>query len=56
VLLGNGDGSFQSQITYSTGSKPRSIISGDFNNDAKLNLAVVNRASGDVDVFLNSCE
>src|ERR1700722_16207025 len=32
LLLGNGDGTFQTRIKPFSGSGPRSVISGDFNN------------------------
>jgi Bacterial Ig-like domain (group 3)/FG-GAP-like repeat len=40
VLLGNGDGTFQSPVTYSTGSYTVSVATGDFNGDGKPDLAV----------------
>ncbi len=41
ILFGNGDGTFQSPVTYPT-SQPFTwfVISGDFNNDGKLDLIV----------------
>jgi hypothetical protein len=41
VLLGNGDGTFEAPIIYSTGnnSEPLSVIAGDFNNDGYQDLA-----------------
>ena len=33
ILLGNGDGSFQNQTAYLTGSEPLFVAVGDFNND-----------------------
>ena len=41
VLLGNGDGTFQPEITYTAGKSPNSIALGDFNGDGKPDLAVV---------------
>jgi hypothetical protein len=55
VLLGNGDGTFQSQITYPADSSPSYVILGDFNNDKKLDLAVANKYSNDLTIFLNQC-
>ena len=46
VLLGNGDGTFQTQHQYATGSSPISVVQGDFNGDGKLDLAVANEGSG----------
>jgi hypothetical protein len=40
VLLGNGDGTFQSPQEYSGMEEPFAIASGDFNDDKKLDLAV----------------
>jgi hypothetical protein len=52
VLLGNGDGTFQAAVDYSTaGGYPISIAVGDFNGDGKLDLAVANYASSTVSVF-----
>ncbi|MFI5461494.1 MAG: beta strand repeat-containing protein, partial [Isosphaerales bacterium] len=49
VLLGNGDGTFQPQVTYAVGSGPDAIVAGDFNGDGKLDLAVANAGSYSVD-------
>jgi hypothetical protein len=40
VILGNGDGTFQTQQIYSTGngSGPKEITAGYFNNDTLLDL------------------
>ena len=45
VLLGNGDGTFQPQVTYAVGFGPDAIVAGDFNGDGRLDLAVVNRSA-----------
>jgi hypothetical protein len=45
VLLGNGDGTFQSPIPYSTGTGSSFfVVTGDFNGDGNLDLAVANQA------------
>jgi hypothetical protein len=40
ILLGNGDGTFQSPQAYSGMEEPYAIATGDFNGDKKLDLAV----------------
>src|SRR5271165_19431 len=52
VLLGNGDGTFQSQQTYATGFFPLQIAVGDFNGDGFADLAITNLANGNVSVLL----
>lgn len=48
VLLGNGDGTFQSPVTYSTGSFGADSVSvGDVNGDGKPDLAVANLCEWD---------
>ncbi len=46
ILLGKGDGTFQAQQQYDTGTQPISIVQGDFNGDGKLDLAVANEGGG----------
>jgi hypothetical protein len=40
VLLGNGDGTFQSASNFPAGRGPVSVAVGDFNGDGKLDLSV----------------
>ena len=54
VLLGNGDGTFQPQVTYAVGSSPYAIVAGDFNGDGQLDLAVANYGANDVSVLLGN--
>ena len=42
VLLGNGDGTFQPQVTYAVGSIASAIVAGDFTGDGRTDLAVAN--------------
>jgi hypothetical protein len=42
VLLGNGDGSFQTAGSYAAGIFPTAVAVGDFNGDGILDLAVAN--------------
>jgi hypothetical protein len=46
VLLGNGDGTFQPQVTYAVGTEPDALVAGDFNGDGRLDLAVANQSLG----------
>ena len=54
VLLGNGDGTFQKQVTYAVGNEPRAIVAGDFNGDGRTDLAVANYGSNDVSILLGN--
>lgn len=57
VALGNGNGYFGASQTYTTGSNggydSAKLISADFNQDSKPDLAVTNY-SGDISVFLHA--
>jgi hypothetical protein len=46
VLLGNGDGTFQSAQGYHTGIEPSGVAAGDFNGDRKLDLIVDDGSTG----------
>ena len=54
VLLGYGNGTFIAPMIYPTGdeSVPISITVGDFNNDSRLDIAVVNSNNRNIGVFL----
>jgi hypothetical protein len=54
VLLGNGDGTFQSAVSYPTGNYPRSVAMGNLNGDGNLDLAVANSSSHSVSVLLGN--
>jgi len=54
ILLGNGDGTFQAQVTYGTGLGPAGIAVGDLNRDGKLDLAIVNDLADTVSVLLGN--
>jgi FG-GAP-like repeat len=42
ILLGNGNGTFQSPAYYQSANNPYAIAVGDFNNDGKLDLVIMN--------------
>jgi hypothetical protein len=54
VLLGNGDGTFQPQVTYAVGSGADGIVAGDFTGDGHIDLAVANRYDNTVSVLLGN--
>ena len=54
VLLGNGDGTFQTALDYGVGSNPNSVAVGDFNGDGKLDLVVANTTSNSVSTLLGN--
>ena len=52
VLLGNGDGTFQSAVTHSSGgTNATSVVLGDFNGDGKLDVAVSNQCAASINCF-----
>lgn len=55
VLLGNGDGTFQSEVTYASGGYDAvSVAVTDVNGDGKLDLLVANQESASVGVLLGN--
>lgn len=54
VLLGNGNGTFQTHVEYATGTGPASIVVGDFNGDSQTDLAVTNYYDNSVSVLLGN--
>ena len=57
VLLGNGDGTFQPAVSYSTGPNPTSVAVADFNADGQLDLAVAtngNTSNNTVSILLGN--
>ncbi|CAF1042277.1 unnamed protein product [Adineta steineri] len=53
ILLGNTNGTFLTQMPYSTGSfsAPYSVIAGDLNNDGQQDFAVTNVYTNNIGVF-----
>jgi hypothetical protein len=54
VLLGNGDGTFQTAVNYGTGTGPEALAVADFNADGKLDIAVTNTSSNTVSILLGN--
>src|SRR5262245_357488 len=52
VLLGLGDGTFQSGRIFAAGDGPTGIVAADLNRDGRLDLAVANTGSNDISVLL----
>ena len=54
ILLGNGDGTFQTPVAYPTGVKPVALLAQDFDGDGEPDLAVVNQTDGTVSILLGN--
>ena len=51
ILLGNGDGTFNTSGTLATGQGPIAAVAADFNGDGIADLAVLNQTDATVDIF-----
>ncbi|MGA2355805.1 MAG: FG-GAP-like repeat-containing protein [Terriglobales bacterium] len=52
VLLGNGDGTFQTAVPYDTLNNANGVVVGDFNNDGNLDMAVSTASAGSSFAFV----
>jgi hypothetical protein len=52
VLLGNGDGSFQTGSSYTTASAPYSVAIGDFNRDGKQDVVTADYGVNSAGILL----
>lgn len=52
VLLGRGDGTFETQVTYAVGDSPYAVALGDIDSDGRVDLVTANAGSDDVSVLL----
>ncbi|WP_265575880.1 beta strand repeat-containing protein [Bradyrhizobium sp. WBAH23] len=54
IMLGNGNGTFQSRVVYATGGQPISIAVAEISGDDKADLVVANNQSEFVSVLLGN--
>jgi FG-GAP-like repeat/HYDIN/CFA65/VesB-like, Ig-like domain/FG-GAP repeat len=54
ILLGNGDGTFQSPVNYPSGTDTTHLTVGDFNGDGKLDLVATNGGDDTVSILLGN--
>jgi hypothetical protein len=56
ILLGNGDGTFlpATGLPVSVGANPADLVSGDFNGDGKLDLAVANSTDNTLTILVGN--
>jgi hypothetical protein len=54
VLLGNGNGTFATPVSYATGENPNGIAVGDFNNDNKKDLATADYSDDTISILLGN--
>jgi hypothetical protein len=54
VLLNSGNGTFAPAVARGSGGLPCSVVIGDLNGDARLDLAVANNGTATLSVFLNN--
>ena len=53
-MLGNGHGTFAPAVSYAAGNGPASLVTGDFNRDGNLDLAVANGLGGSISLVLGN--
>ncbi len=54
IFLGNGDGTMQAQVPYTTNNLPQAVRFGDINGDGVLDLVVSDGVSPDLSVLLGN--
>lgn len=52
ILIGKGDGTFATPVSYAVGANPVFVLQRDLNGDGKRDIIVVNQDSNDVSVLL----
>ena len=53
MLLGNGNGTFQTAVNYAVSGNPQMVLAADLNRDGKPDLATVNWGSNTASILLN---
>jgi len=53
ILLGNGDGTFQSQLTTTVGNNPLALGAADLNGDLNVDVIVTNSADNTASILIN---
>ena len=56
VLLGNGDGTFQTAVNYPVGTEPSAITVADLNNDGFPDIAVADEIGKTIAVLINNAD
>jgi hypothetical protein len=56
LLMGNGDGTFQSPQTLHVGTDPTGVAVGDFNGNGKLDIATINSNDNSVSVLMGKSD
>jgi hypothetical protein len=54
ILLGVGDGTFQTHVEYPVPGHPSSIVTGDFNGDGKADIATVDPYQSEISILLGN--
>jgi hypothetical protein len=54
ILLGKGDGTFRRHVDFVAGNVPNNLVTGDFNRDGNLDLAVTKGHSDSVAILLGN--
>jgi hypothetical protein len=54
VMLGNGDGTFQSPVQFRVGVSPSQLVVADFNHDGKPDIATINGGDSTISILLNT--
>jgi hypothetical protein len=54
IVLGNGNGTFQSAVPYPVGAGPQGAVAGDFNGDGVQDIAVASNGSNSVSILIGN--